>query len=119
GPGLPAECRARNPSNREQKERMMSTAILTTAALRTRPEVRPAAPRLRITRRGRRVLTSLAAAPLVLAAFLFALNGGGAIASLESGAPLERITVSSGQSLWQIAGQLAPAADPNDVIAAI
>lgn len=100
----------------------MTTATMTHhPALRpvARPASRAATTRLRITQRGRRVLLTLASVPLVLAAFLFALNGGGAIASLEAGAPLQRITVQSGQSLWQIAAQLAPAADTNDVIFAI
>ena len=62
-----------------------------------------AAPRLRLTQRGRGVLTFLAATPLVIAAFVFALNGGGATASLEgSTVPFEYVTVESGQSLWQL-----------------
>lgn len=96
----------------------MSTATMS-FSLTHSTAARSTSPRLRITRRGRRVLMTLAAAPLVLGAFAFAINGGGAIASLDSGAPLERITVNSGQSLWQLAEQLAPAADPNDVIVAI
>jgi hypothetical protein len=77
----------------------------------------PARPRLRLTQRGRRVLTTLAAAPLVIAAFVFALNGGGATASLEgSGVPFQYVTVDSGESLWNIAEAIAPGADPRDVI---
>ena len=80
----------------------------------------PAAPRLRLTKRGRAVLTFLAAAPLVIAAFVFALNGGGATASLEgSDVAFEYVTVETGQSLWQLAEQLAPQADPREVIADI
>ena len=77
-----------------------------------------AAPRLRLTQRGRGVLTFLAATPLVIAAFVFALNGGGATASLDgSTVPFEYVTVESGQSLWQLAEELAPQSDPRDVIA--
>ena len=80
----------------------------------------PTAPRLRLTQRGRGVLTFLAATPLVIAAFLFALNGGGATASLEgSSTPFEYVTVEPGQSLWQLAESLAPQADPREVIADI
>ena len=80
----------------------------------------PAAPRLRLTKRGRGVLTFLAATPLVIAAFLFALNGGGATASLEgSDVPFEYVTVEPGQSLWQLAEDIAPQSDPRDVIAQI
>ncbi len=76
------------------------------------------APKLRLTQRGRGVLTFLAATPLVVAAFLFALNGGGATASLEgSNVAFEYVTVESGQTLWQLAEQIAPQSDPRDVIA--
>ena len=78
---------------------------------------RSTAPKLRLTKRGRAVLTTLAATPLVIAAFFFALNGGGATASLEgSEASFQYVTVETGQSLWQLAEQLAPQADPRDVI---
>lgn len=78
---------------------------------------RAARPRLRLTKRGRGVITTLAAAPLAIAAFVFALNGGGATASLEgSAAPFEYVTVDSGESLWQLAEAIAPNADPRDVI---
>ena len=79
---------------------------------------RPAAPKLRLTTRGRAVLTTLTATPLVIAAFMFALNGGGATASLEgSTVPFEYVTVEPGQSLWQLAEGIAPQSDPRDVIA--
>lgn len=75
-------------------------------------------PRLRLTSRGRGVLTFLAATPLVVAAFLFALNGGGATASLTgSDEPFQYVTVASGQTMWQIAEEIAPRSDPRDVIA--
>lgn len=74
-------------------------------------------PRLRMTQRGRAVLVAIVATPLVIVALLFALNGGQASASLEGSAtPFQYVTVASGESLWQLAGELAPAADPRDVI---
>ena len=82
--------------------------------------VRAAQPRLRITRRGRAVLLALVSAPLVIGALLFALNGGGATASLEgSTVPFQYVTVQPGESLWQVAEEIAPYADPRDVIDAI
>lgn len=93
----------------------MTTATFASAPMRRcLPE-----PRLRLTARGRGVLLALAATPLVIAAAALALNGGGATAGLESGVAFEHITVDSGQSLWQLAEEVAPAADPRDVIAAI
>jgi hypothetical protein len=78
---------------------------------------RASRPRLRLTKRGRGVFTTLAAAPLVIAAFVFALNGGGATASLEgSDAAFQYVTVDSGESLWQLAESIAPGVDPRDVI---
>jgi len=78
----------------------------------------PVAPKLRLTQRGRGVLMFLAATPLVIAAFLFALNGGGATASLEgSSVPFEYVTVEAGQTMWQLAEQVAPQSDPRDTIA--
>lgn len=92
------------------------------AALSARP-IRPARvaqPRLRITARGRAVLLVLASLPVVIAALLFGINGGGASASLEgSSVPLEYVTVQPGDSLWQVAESIAPFADPRDVISAI
>jgi hypothetical protein len=78
--------------------------------------------RLRLTRRGRVVLTTLAALPLVLGSVAVAVNGGGAAAENSaggSGAVFEYITVDSGQSLWELAQSIAPKQDPRDVIADI
>lgn len=84
---------------------------------------RPAArtsPRLRLTRRGRVVFTTLAAIPLVIVAMLFVLNGGVATATSAGPAhPLQYVTVESGESLWQLAETVAPQADPRDVVADI
>ncbi|MDE0545885.1 LysM peptidoglycan-binding domain-containing protein [Microbacterium sp. C7(2022)] len=78
--------------------------------------------RLRLTTRGRRVLAALAATPLVAAVTIAVLSGGGALASKADGAPVGSfvsVTVSTGDSLWSIAQDVAPAADPRDVVDAI
>lgn len=76
--------------------------------------------RLRLTRRGRVVLTTLASVPLIVGALVFALNGGGALASGDQAhVQFQYVTVESGQSLWSIAEKVAPSADPRDVIADI
>jgi len=76
--------------------------------------------RLRLTRRGRAVVTALLSLPLIAGALVFALNGGGAIASgQQTHVSFTYATVQSGQSLWSIAEKVAPSADPRDVIAAI
>lgn len=73
---------------------------------------------LRLTKRGRTVFLTLAALPLVFAAFAYALNGGAATATIED-APAqsyEYVTIAPGESLWQIASEIAPTADPRDVV---
>lgn len=104
---------------------MSSTVIaatsgpVSTMALPSASEaLRPARVRLRLTRRGRVVFTLLAALPIVIGAFVFALNGGGAVASGERGSTsFQHVTVQTGESLWSIAERVAPRADPRDVIA--
>ncbi|MGY4860172.1 LysM peptidoglycan-binding domain-containing protein [Cryobacterium sp. AP23] len=77
---------------------------------------------LRLTRRGRVVLTTLAALPLVLGSIAVAVNGGVAAAEGTANvgaAAFEYITVDAGQSLWDLAQSIAPKQDPRDVIADI
>lgn len=94
----------------------MSTAIMNSAPILSvgaAPRVR-----LRLTRRGRSVFAVLAALPIVLGAFVLALNGGGAAATGErTHATFHYVTVQSGDSLWSVASRLAPNADPRNVIA--
>jgi hypothetical protein len=94
----------------------MSTAVTPTTLSTTAPQT-SATPRLRITARGRAVLTGVVALPFVAIIGILALNGGGAVANGESPRPLESITVLSGQSLWEVAEDLAPEEDPREVIA--
>ncbi|GAB3031215.1 hypothetical protein GCM10027052_04640 [Parafrigoribacterium mesophilum] len=77
------------------------------------------APRLRITRRGRMVLTALAAIPLITGALMFTANGVAAATETASSAAFQQVTVAAGQSLWQLAAVLAPSADPRDVVSDI
>lgn len=93
----------------------MSTAAIAPNAV---ARARQSAPRLRLTTRGRVVLITLAAAPLVIAALLFSLNGGDAAATLESHEnAFVYVDVTAGQSLWNIAETHAPGYDPRDVVA--
>ena len=104
----------------------MSTAVITTtvtdnsvAPLVVAPVVRVGTPRLRLTKRGRAVFTGLAATPVVVAVMLLALNGGGATATSADGGALEQVTLQAGQSLWDLAEEIAPGTDPRDVISDI
>jgi LysM repeat protein len=71
-----------------------------------------------MTKRGRGVLLTVLATPLVIAALVFGLNAGGATAT-SSSTPLAKVTVVSGETLWGVAHQIAPNADPRDVVADI
>lgn len=98
------------------------------------PSVRPAAappipvarpslpgagsPHLRLTRRGRFVLTACAAAVLGLLCFA-AVSGArtaGRAGPAASGSSLSRIVVQPGQTLWSIALRADPQADPRLVV---
>lgn len=90
---------------------------MSTIAFTPMHDARPV-PRLRITRRGRAVLGTLLVVPVALALALLALGGTPAQAgSTVSTASYEHITVVAGESLWDLAAWVAPAADPRDVVA--
>ena len=88
---------------------------MTTIAFNTAP-----APRLRITPRGRFVLGSLAVIPAVVIALFLGVGAPGAQAGNEVGSDaFTTVSVAPGQSLWQLAEQVAPQADPREVVADI
>jgi anti-sigma factor RsiW len=131
-PALPAERRMRThhtaqpprtatPPGRKAKDmnvKLDSAAATSATNTVTIGRTRPAP--LRITKRGRAVVTMLAAIPLVAGALVFAVNGGMATATQTgSSATFEHVTVASGQSLWQLAAALAPSADPREVVSDI
>ncbi|MEW2460097.1 LysM peptidoglycan-binding domain-containing protein [Microbacterium sp. K41] len=94
----------------------MSTISLSTATAIS-AMARPAT-RLRLTARGRGVLLAVASVPLAVGIAFAAISGGSAIASGADKpvAAVETITVMPGDTLWSIAGSIAPEADPRDVI---
>lgn len=80
---------------------------------------RPVVTRLRVTPRGRRVLAAAVALPIAAALGIGVLSGGAALASRTDSAPagtFETVTVLAGDSLWTIAQDVAPTADPRDVV---
>jgi len=97
---------------------LVSGAYSGTARRTSRPRTsRPRTSRLRITRRGYVLFTLVVTAPLVVAAFGFALNGGAASAGADvSSIAFEHVTVQPGESLWQLAGEIAPSHDPREVV---
>jgi len=92
----------------------MSTIAIADLQRSAGPAVRT---RLRLTRRGRFVITTLAALPLLLVVALAVLNGGQASAGNTQGnAHFETVTVQPGETLWQLAEETAPNADPRDFV---
>ena len=70
---------------------------------------------LRITTRGRVVLGSMVAIP-ILAVSLFVASSAASAESAVSGNSYEYVTVLSGDTLWSIADMVAPDRDPRDVV---
>ena len=101
----------------------MTAISMTTPALGSTPFTGSLrSTRLRLTLRGRRVLAVVAALPAVIAIAVAMISGGTALASRDAGAPagsFETVTVMHGDSLWSIAEEVAPLADPRDVVDAI
>ncbi len=94
---------------------------MTTIDLAAAPTLMPAT-RLRLTTRGRRVVALLASLPAIVALSIAIVSSGGALASAEHGAAADQfatVTVMPGDTLWSIAEEVAPAADPRDVVDAI
>ena len=82
--------------------------------------VRPAQPRLRLSRRGRAVLVLLwiAAAAVVLTVAINRVQTLTSSTPVPAGAPAQ-VTVAPGETLWSIAERVAPASDPRVVVAEI
>jgi hypothetical protein len=73
--------------------------------------------RLRLTRRGRVVFTTLAALPVLFCVGIAMLNGGQASAGDRAAeVHFDTVTVQPGETLWQLAEQTAPESDPRDFV---
>ncbi|MFN0281601.1 MAG: LysM peptidoglycan-binding domain-containing protein [Kineosporiaceae bacterium] len=78
-------------------------------------------PRLRLTRRGRVAVRLCVVLLGALATAAIVLAGGRAARAGEDSRPVpaEQVVVQPGETLWQIAGRVAPAADRRDTVARI
>jgi len=86
-----------------------------------RVPVRPAGPRLQLTRRGRAVVVAAGVVVLMLAVFAAVLLGGGSAAAGPQAqpVPVRHHVVMPGETLWQIAAEVDPSGDPRDTVARI
>ncbi|NLB46749.1 MAG: LysM peptidoglycan-binding domain-containing protein [Microbacteriaceae bacterium] len=91
---------------------------MTTQTMTTHSMVQP---RLRLTKRGRAVVSTLGVAlVLVLIGVAALVASPQAIASDETvGADFGYVIVQPGASLWQIANEVDPSVDPRDLVAEI
>ena len=88
------------------------------------PRARPAAPRMRLTRRGRTVVASAAALLVMLVMTIASIQAGAGAAQATSHAisrgaaerNLTQVTVRPGQNLWTIAEAADPDADVRVII---
>jgi hypothetical protein len=104
--------------------RTSPTSPVPQGAMATVPAVRPKQAPLRLTRRGRFVLFGvplilLTALILSFSGFLNAPAKAADSADQLSLTPTVTVTVQPGESLWAIAGSVAPDRDPRDVVADI
>jgi LysM repeat protein len=100
----------------------MSTAAITPGLSRTTPRratrtvaARPAAPAVRLTRRGRILLTLVFLAALLTVLTVF---GSHSAATGEAGTPVPTTTVEVGQgdTLWQIASRVAEPGQTREMV---
>ncbi len=76
----------------------------------------PASPAVRVTRRGR-LLVTLVLLLMAVAAAVVLTGGASALAGTDQPTVAhERVTVLPGQTLWQIAERSAPGADPRETV---
>ena len=90
--------------------------VVTTPVAARRPVTRRPVS-VRLTARGRAVVTALLAV-LAVAVLLLTTSVSGAGTSTTP-MPVRHVTVEPGQTLWEIAGDVAPDADRRDTVAAI
>ena len=72
---------------------------------------------VRLTRRGRMVLTLVMMVGLVVAGFT--LGRGSSQAATHGHQPRHAVTVQAGDTLWSVAARVAPHSDTRDVVAEI
>ncbi len=127
----PQEAESQTPAETAGSEATLPVGVASLAAARARAEARSAEPRrssarpapIRLTRRGRIVVGALIgigvaamAALIWLAVAGQAQASGNAKAERSAGGAVALVVVKPGQTLWGIAAQVDPGADPRVII---
>ncbi len=112
----PAREGAAQPGSAEQHDVVRLHAMQHGAA--QQQTARAPRTRLRLTRRGRAVFGTLATLAVLAGLAVAAMFGGSrAVATAQTGgADFGYVVVQPGASLWQVAEQIDPAADPRDLV---
>jgi LysM repeat protein len=105
------------PSDRRGPRRVPSAALPDRSVAARRTHAAGARGALRLTRRGRLVVLLLL---LTVGAVLsLAVTSSGAASSTAEQVPVQYVTVAPGDTLWSIAGEVAPGTDRRDTVAEI
>src|SRR5262245_52494374 len=109
------------PLARPAAEVLTPSAVIPPRPVRARPQI-GSPPPVRLTARGRVVVTVLAVAVIAALALVVALAAAGGAQAASHGQPaagyqgMHQIVVRPGQTLWSIASTGEPGADPRDVV---
>ena len=96
----------------------VASGVVPVSRQRSRTTTPPRAEgQLRITRRGRLVILMLLLA--IGAVVSLAVTSSGLASSTAQPASVQYVTVAPGDTLWSIAGEVAPDTDPRDTVAEI
>jgi hypothetical protein len=99
------------------RQRVPGARVPASRQVRTAPRPVRVSGAVRLTRRGRVVVLLLL---LALGAVLsLAITSSGAASGTAQQVPVQYVTVAPGDTLWSIAGEVAPDADPRDTLAEI
>lgn len=102
-------------------EALTPSAVIPPRPVRARPQI-SSPPPVRLTARGRMVVTVLAVAVIAALALAIGLAAAGGAQAASHGQPaagyqgMHEIVVRPGQTLWSIASAAKPGADPRDVV---
>src|SRR5262245_35461218 len=105
-----------SPLHMDRRRRQTTSPEVPMSSMTITPQVRPARPQVRLTRRGRLVV--FIASLLLVFGTAFVLLGGASVATGEAGEPepTRVVMVGEGETLWDIASSIADEGDTRDMM---